>query len=149
MDYNSLFQLNKKKAIVVGSGGLLGLEIVKALLSQGATVLGLDIVKPRTKLKNFFFQRIDFSKLNKIETELEKNFKSLMKTYEWGTNPYYFLAGKYGIHPTYVQTMLSDPSYREEDILSVIESLRDKNGNKFNKDNLLAGKNFYEGSFSF
>jgi NAD(P)-dependent dehydrogenase (short-subunit alcohol dehydrogenase family) len=76
MDYNSLFQLNKKKAIVVGSGGLLGLEIVKALLSQGATVLGLDIVKPRTKLKNFFFQRIDFSKLNKIETELEKNFKS-------------------------------------------------------------------------
>ena len=34
IDYKSVFKLNKKKAIVVGSNGLLGLEIVKALLSQ-------------------------------------------------------------------------------------------------------------------
>jgi 4-hydroxy 2-oxovalerate aldolase len=77
---------------------------------------------------------------------INKYFKDLMQVYDWGTNPYYYLAGKYGIHPTYIQSMLSDSSYREEDILSVIESLREKNGNKFDKDNLMTGKSFYEGS---
>ena len=28
------------------------------------------------------------------------------------------LAGKYGIHPTYIQEMLNDSRYNEEDILS-------------------------------
>ena len=29
----------------------------------------------------------------------------MLKKYKWGTNPYYYLAGKYGIHPTYIQSM--------------------------------------------
>jgi 4-hydroxy 2-oxovalerate aldolase len=78
-------------------------------------------------------------------TLINKYFKDLIQTYEWGTNSYYFLAGKYGIHPTYIQTMLSDPSYREEDVLAIIESLKGNDGSKFNKHNLLAGKNFYQG----
>ena len=55
MIINLVFKLNKKKAIVVGSNGLLGLEIVKALLSQGATVLGIDLKKNDIKSKKFYF----------------------------------------------------------------------------------------------
>jgi NAD(P)-dependent dehydrogenase (short-subunit alcohol dehydrogenase family) len=75
VDYSSLFKLENKKIIVVGAGGLLGSEIVDALLSQGAKVLGLDLKKPYIKSKNFFYKKVDFSKLNKIEVELEKIFK--------------------------------------------------------------------------
>ena len=38
---------------------------------------------------------------------LDKYFNEMKKFYQWGTNPYYYLAGKYGIHPTYIQEMLS------------------------------------------
>ncbi|WP_016913361.1 aldolase catalytic domain-containing protein, partial [Vreelandella stevensii] len=51
---------------------------------------------------------------------LRKHFKPMQEHYGWGTNPYYYLAGKYGIHPTYIQEMLSDSRYDEEDVLAVI-----------------------------
>ena len=75
MNYSSLFSLSKKRAIVIGSSGLIGSKIVEGLLSQGATVLGIDLKKNNLKSKNFLFQTLDFAKLNKIEKELEKSFK--------------------------------------------------------------------------
>jgi len=63
----------------------------------------------------------------------------------WGTNPYYYLAGKYGIHPTYIQSMLSDSRYNEEDLLAVIEHLRVEGGKKFSLDTLDAARHFYCG----
>lgn len=75
MDYSSLFSLKNKKAIVVGSSGLIGSKIVEGLLSQGAAVLGVDLKKKKLESKNFLFQKLDFSKLNKIEKELEKSYK--------------------------------------------------------------------------
>ena len=45
---------------------------------------------------------------------LREHFKPMQAQYSWGTNPYYYLAGKYGIHPTYIQEMLNDSRYREE-----------------------------------
>lgn len=63
----------------------------------------------------------------------------------WGTNPFYYLSGKYGIHPTYVQQMISDPRYDEEDILAVIAHLRDIGGRKFSADTMEGARNFYSG----
>ncbi|MFC0179614.1 aldolase catalytic domain-containing protein [Thorsellia kenyensis] len=54
----------------------------------------------------------------------------------WGTNPYYYLSGKYGIHPTYVQEMLSDSRYTDEDIISALKYLKNSGGKKFNIKNL-------------
>lgn len=72
-------------------------------------------------------------------------FKPLQQQCGWGTNPYYYLAGKYGIHPTYIQEMLSDTRYSEEDILAVIEHLRIEGGRKFNAKALDAARHFYQG----
>jgi 4-hydroxy 2-oxovalerate aldolase len=76
---------------------------------------------------------------------IREYFKPMQEHYGWGTNSYYYLAGKYGIHPTYIQEMLSDSRYDEEDILSVIEHLKEEGGKKFSLDTLDAARHFYQG----
>lgn len=76
---------------------------------------------------------------------IQKVFLPMQHRYGWGTNTYYYLAGKYGIHPTYIQEMLSNSSYSEEDILAVIEHLRVVGGKKFNLNTLDAARHFYQG----
>ncbi len=72
-------------------------------------------------------------------------FKPMQNHYGWGTNPYYYLAGKHGIHPSYVQEMLSDSRYGEEDILSVINHLSMEGGKKFSVSTLDYARSFYTG----
>lgn len=76
---------------------------------------------------------------------LHQHFKPLQNHYGWGTNPYYYLAGKYGIHPTYIQEMLGDSRYDEEDVLAVIDHLRVEGGKKFSLNTLDAARHFYQG----
>lgn len=80
-----------------------------------------------------------------LMTLLREHFKPLQSHYGWGTNPYYYLAGKYGIHPTYIQSMLNDSRYDEEDLLAVIEHLRVEGGKKFSLNILDAARHFYFG----
>ncbi|MDC8456137.1 aldolase catalytic domain-containing protein [Marinobacter sp. DS40M6] len=76
---------------------------------------------------------------------IREHFKPMQELFGWGTNSYYYLAGKYSIHPTYVQEMLNDSRYDEEDILAVIEHLRVEGGKKFNLNTLDAARHFYQG----
>jgi 4-hydroxy 2-oxovalerate aldolase len=76
---------------------------------------------------------------------IRKHFKPMQDSCGWGTNTYYYLAGKHGIHPTYIQEMLSDARFSDEDILAVIEHLREVGGNKYNAATLEAGRHFYQG----
>lgn len=74
---------------------------------------------------------------------IRRHFRPMKEHYGWGTNPYYYLSGKYGIHPTYVQEMLGDSRYDEEDIFAVLDHLRQEGGKKFSLDRLLGARNFY------
>jgi 4-hydroxy 2-oxovalerate aldolase len=80
-----------------------------------------------------------------LMTLIRKHFAPLQARYGWGTNSYYYLAGKYRIHPTYIQEMLGDDRYDEEDILAVIEHLRAHGGKRFSVDTLDMARNFYTG----
>lgn len=80
-----------------------------------------------------------------LMTLIRKQFGPMKTQYGWGTNPYYYLAGKYGIHPTYIQEMLGDARYNEEDILAVIDHLRAEGGKKFSFDTLDGARQFYRG----
>ena len=51
-----------------------------------------------------------------------KHLEELKYSKKWGSNPYYFLAGKNKIHPSYIQEMLHDESFNEDDIVNFIES---------------------------
>lgn len=77
---------------------------------------------------------------------LRKHFKPMQAQYGWGTNPYYYLSGKYGIHPTYVQEMINDSRYDEEDIIAVLEHLRTAGGKRFSFDALNSARHFYSGN---
>lgn len=77
---------------------------------------------------------------------IRDEFRPMQHQFGWGTNSYYYLAGKYGIHPTYVQEMLNDARYREEDILTVINHLRCEDGKKFNVKTIETARHFYQGS---
>jgi 4-hydroxy 2-oxovalerate aldolase len=74
---------------------------------------------------------------------INKHFKPMQNLYKWGPNPYYYMAGKYGIHPTYVQEMLSSSYYNEEDILGVVGNLNDIGASRFSTDALQQARNFY------
>ena len=76
---------------------------------------------------------------------IRKYFMPLQSNYGWGINPYYYLAGKYGIHPSYIQEMLADNRYNDEDILAVIEHLKVEGGKKFSLGTLEAARHFYKG----
>jgi 4-hydroxy 2-oxovalerate aldolase len=83
---------------------------------------------------------------------IRDHFAPMQKKYGWGKNPYYYLSGKYGIHPTYLQEMLSDPRYGEAEILSVMNHLRLVGGKKFNAETMEAGRQMFgdsaEGTWS-
>ncbi len=76
---------------------------------------------------------------------INNDFKQLKERYSWGTNPYYFIAAESSIHPTYIQTILSEDRFREEDILAVIDYLEFEDSTKFISDQLESAKNFYPG----
>jgi 4-hydroxy 2-oxovalerate aldolase len=62
----------------------------------------------------------------------------------WGKNPYYYLSGKYGIHPTFIQEMLADSRYGAPEILGAIEHLRSIGAKKFDPRTLEEGLQLYD-----
>jgi 4-hydroxy 2-oxovalerate aldolase len=74
---------------------------------------------------------------------ISSKFKPLKEKHCWGTNPFYYLSGKNSVHPTYVQEMIGDSRYKEEDIISVIQNLGSKDGKKYSKNTLIEAQNFY------
>jgi 4-hydroxy 2-oxovalerate aldolase len=94
------------------------------------------------ELEKFRTFEINITPLMKL---IEGYFKPLQNECGWGTNTFYYLAGKFGIHPTYIQEMISDSRYMEEDILAVIDYLKSEGGKKFNTNTLEAARNFYSG----
>lgn len=85
------------------------------------------------------------SNINPLITLINKYFKPMKEMYKWGTNTFYFLTGKYGIHSAYVQEMLTDSRYDEKDILSVINYLKNTGGKRFNKSTLESARHFFHG----
>jgi 4-hydroxy 2-oxovalerate aldolase len=74
---------------------------------------------------------------------IRRRFGPMREKCGWGSNPFYYLAGQYGIHPTYVQEMLSDPRFDESEILFVLEHLRSVGGKKYNPRIMDDGRQIY------
>ncbi len=77
---------------------------------------------------------IEMAKLSKerfnllpITKIIKKYFEPLKLRYKWGPNTFYYLAGKHGIHPTYIQEMLSI-KMDDIEILEAINHLKDDGG---------------------
>lgn len=115
-----------------------------------ATVTGMGRGPGNTRTEELAFEvaqrRARNYNLIPLMSTIRCHFRALQQHYGWGANLYYYLAGHYGIHPSYVQEMLGDSRYNEEDIFSVIEHLRQEGGKKFNLSTLDAARHFYQGT---
>ncbi len=94
------------------------------------------------ELKTRFGRKINYTPLLEL---LADEFYKMKEMYGWGPNPFYFLAGKYGIHPTYIQEMMNNSRYDEQDILAVIEHLRIEGGKHYSLDTMESARKFYSG----
>ncbi|CAE06939.1 aldolase catalytic domain-containing protein [Parasynechococcus marenigrum] len=72
-----------------------------------------------------------------------QKFDKLKAQYGWGPHPYYYLSGKYGIHPSYIQEMINDARYDDEDIIAVTNQLKSEGGKVFSLDSLDLARQFY------
>jgi len=81
-----------------------------------------------------------------------ENFKELQAEYGWGSNILYYLSANYGIHPTYVQEMISALRYDSHQILEALKTLKKWGANAYSQDHLrdamLGGGSFTEGTWS-
>jgi 4-hydroxy 2-oxovalerate aldolase len=83
--------------------------------------------------------------LIKLLELIDQYLKPMKNNYGWGINPFYYLAGQNNIHPSYIQEMLQDKRYNDEDILAVIDFLKISGGKKFNLNTLESARYFYSG----
>ncbi len=75
----------------------------------------------------------------------EKWFLKLKEKYKWGKNRFYFLSGKYKIHPSYIQEMISDSRYSTAEIIGAIDYLKKDESRLYNSQKLLQARSFFKG----
>lgn len=76
---------------------------------------------------------VDLRDLMSLVTE---EFEPMQNQYGWGPSLYYHLSAFYGVHPTYVQEMLSDKRYRSSTIVSALKQLGSAGATGFSRDHL-------------
>ena len=103
-----------------------------------STVLGMGRGPGNVKTENLVLElerrikrKVNHNNLIKL---VENDFVPMKNKYGWGSNSYYYLSGLYGIHPSFIQGMLSAKSFTSEQILAVIENLKTKGGKEFSND---------------
>ena len=76
-----------------------------------STVLGMGRGPGNVKTENLvlelekiFKRKVNYNSLIKL---IEDDFIPMKNKYGWGSNVYYYLSGLYGIHPSFIQGMLS------------------------------------------
>ena len=66
-----------------------------------------------------------------------QDFNELQKKYNWGSSIYYYLSAVHGIHPTYIQAMLSDGRYDINQILTAIDFLKSRPSSSYSLEGML------------
>jgi 4-hydroxy 2-oxovalerate aldolase len=132
----------------------IGLALSNTLCAQSKGVSWLDVTitgmgrgpgNARTEELMIEMQGIDDRCINIVPlmSLIQSDFGPMKTECGWGTNPYYYIAGKNGIHPSYVQNMLNDNRYVEEDIIAVLDHLSAVGGKQFSFDALNGALQFY------
>jgi 4-hydroxy 2-oxovalerate aldolase len=84
------------------------------------------------ELNNYGFDKFDASFLK----DCLGSFRKLLDEYKWGPNEYYHFAADKGIHPTYVQSLLSDKRYKDSDLFGVLQNVSQSNASSFSPESL-------------
>jgi len=63
-----------------------------------------------------------------------EDFTVLKNRYGWGSNLYYHYASNHGIHPTFVQSLLEDRRYDNQQVLGALEFLAKRDSTAYSTD---------------
>jgi 4-hydroxy 2-oxovalerate aldolase len=114
-----------------------------------STVLGMGRGPGNVKTENLvlelekrFKRKVNYNSLIKL---IEDDFIPMKNKYGWGSNMYYYLSGLYGIHPSFIQGMLSAKNFSSDEILAVIDNLKTEGGKKFSNDLINTYKQYFIG----
>jgi len=114
-----------------------------------STVTGIGRGPGNTKTEELFIElnkEIDYlPNLVPLVKLINDRFLPLQKKYQWGSNIFYYLAGEYSIHPSYIQSMIQDNRYDENDILASLNNLKKSDGKISKYRGLDDTKKFYLG----
>lgn len=152
----STLRLSWSKAIGIHAHNNRGLALANSLsaLNSGAnwvdsTITGMGRGAGNTVSEILLGHLEDFrgSVRNTIRmTELiEDYFAPLQKVCRWGENTHYVRAAGKGIHPTFVQELLSNAAYSEFEIDAAIDALGTSEAARFSKERLSEVTSFLEG----
>ena len=130
-----------------------------AAIEEGATwvdgtITGIGRGPGNAKLEELVFNFFENKENNyeRLIELVEKDFEPLQKIYNWGSNPYYFLAGMKNIHPSYVQDLLQNEKFDKKDTLSFILDHDHVNKEDYNPEyediSKLQYSNLIKGKFS-
>lgn len=105
-----------------------------------ATVLGMGRGAGNVRLEYLLLELIrkkvrDFRVDSLLELVVNE-FSPMQEEYRWGPNLFYHLSALYGVHPTYVQEMLSEERYSHKQVISALQRLGDGNASGYSPDKL-------------
>jgi len=84
-------------------------------------------------LLELFNNNLHICQPNRIFDIAVNTFGRLKTIYKWGHNLFYYLAGLYKIHPTYVQQMLTE-GYECNEIIAAIEILGERSSRSYSSE---------------
>jgi NAD(P)-dependent dehydrogenase (short-subunit alcohol dehydrogenase family) len=106
-NYKNLFNLDGLKVFIIGGNGLIGSEIVSALITHNAHVTVFDIVFDKKFYDNYNLKFVKFDCSN------EKNIKNFFKLYlKKNSCPDIFINASYPITKDWKKNTFNDISYK-------------------------------------
>ncbi|MEX0732984.1 MAG: aldolase catalytic domain-containing protein [Aquisalimonadaceae bacterium] len=107
-----------------------------------ATVLGMGRGAGNVRLEYLLLelarQGVRDSQVDALLEFVVGDFSALQSKYNWGANLFYHLSALYGVHPTYVQEMLSEDRYSHDQVISALQRLGDLDASGYSRARLLA-----------
>ena len=125
----------------------------KTAIDNGAswidsTILGMGRGAGNVSTESLLIDYEKTLKPKKIHLFNLVRFQKLKKKYNWGYNPYYHFSAIHKIHPTYVQTLIEDERYKNDNIFEYLNNLSLLESSSFD-ENLIEGgvKEIYNNNY--
>jgi len=107
-------------------------------MGRGAGNIETETLVYYLKQKKYRYNHQELLELSRSE------FQPLKNKYDWGTNPFYYIAALNKIHPTYTQELLAENRYDSKQIVRGIELLSSTNSSKYDFNKLQEVTEIYE-----
>jgi 4-hydroxy 2-oxovalerate aldolase len=149
----SYLQENCKVPVGIHAHDNLGLAFANTLAAKesGAkwldgTLLGMGRGAGNTKSEQLWLEISDFmnhpNELIHLMNFLDGPMVELMSLFPWGRNLEFEVAGRRGIHPTFVQNLLDDHLLNTGDRFHALKSLADHSGRKYSENLFHSAKTY-------